>query len=178
MLRPRKGPGTLTANGQFLCCTIAMIPECPLNWILFFRLAQWPAVLSGVRWHVTVLMRKLVLGCGDGRAVRTVWIKHRESNYFTIFSPLMKLRAGSRCVLKEFLSRVIQTVHAAKFLGMSKEFVSILSHDHCATNRKVAGSILDVVAGIFQWLNPSGRIVVLGSTQSLTEMSTRNPSWG
>jgi hypothetical protein len=26
--------------------------------------------------------------------------------------------------------------------------------------------------------NPSGRIVALGSTQPLTEMSTRNPSWG
>jgi hypothetical protein len=31
---------------------------------------------------------------------------------------------------------------------------------------------------IFQWLNPSGRIVELGSTQPLTEMNTRNPSWG
>jgi hypothetical protein len=34
------------------------------------------------------------------------------------------------------------------------------------------------VTEIFQWLNPSGRIVALGSTQPLTEMSTRNPSWG
>jgi hypothetical protein len=48
---------------------------------------------------------------------------------------------------------------------------------HCATNRKVAGSIADGVTRIFQWLNPSGRIVVLGSTQLLTEMSTRNHSW-
>jgi hypothetical protein len=30
-----------------------------------------------------------------------------------------------------------------------------------------------------QWsLNPSGRIVALGSTQPVTEMSTRTPSWG
>jgi hypothetical protein len=48
---------------------------------------------------------------------------------------------------------------------------------HCATNRKVAGSIPDGV-GIFHWHNPSGRTVVLGSTQPLTEMSTRNISWG
>jgi hypothetical protein len=48
---------------------------------------------------------------------------------------------------------------------------------HCATNRKVAGSIPDGVTGIFQCLNPSGRLVVLGSTQPLTEMSTRNLSW-
>ena len=29
-----------------------------------------------------------------------------------------------------------------------------------------------------QWHNPSGRTVVLGSTQPVTEMSTRNTSWG
>jgi hypothetical protein len=43
---------------------------------------------------------------------------------------------------------------------------------------KVAGSIPDAVTGIFQWLNPSGHIVALGSTQPLKEMSTRNPSSG
>jgi hypothetical protein len=39
---------------------------------------------------------------------------------------------------------------------------------HCATNRNVAGLIPDRVTGIFQWLNPSGRIVTLGSTKPLT----------
>jgi hypothetical protein len=48
---------------------------------------------------------------------------------------------------------------------------------HCATSQKVAGSNPDEVTGIFQWLNPSGRTMALGSTQPLTEMSTRNPSW-
>jgi hypothetical protein len=32
--------------------------------------------------------------------------------------------------------------------------------------------------GIFHWLNPSGRTMALGLTQSLTKMSTRNISWG
>jgi hypothetical protein len=45
-------------------------------------------------------------------------------------------------------------------------------------NRKVADSIPDYVTGIFHWHNPSGRTVALGSTQPLTEMSTRNISWG
>jgi hypothetical protein len=45
-------------------------------------------------------------------------------------------------------------------------------------HKKFAGSIPDGVTGIFQSLNPSGRIVALGSTQPLTEMSTRNPSCG
>ena len=44
---------------------------------------------------------------------------------------------------------------------------------HCATSRKFAGSIPDGVIGIFHWHNPSGRTVGLGSTQLLTEMSSR-----
>ena len=49
---------------------------------------------------------------------------------------------------------------------------------HCATSRKVAGSIPDGVIGIFHWYNHSGRTMTLGSTQRLTEMSTRDISWG
>ena len=48
---------------------------------------------------------------------------------------------------------------------------------HCATNRKVAGSIPDGVIGIFQWHNPSDHTMALGSTQLLTEMSTGRISW-
>ena len=48
---------------------------------------------------------------------------------------------------------------------------------HCTTSRKVAGSIPYGVIGIFPWHNPSGRTTALGSTQLLTEMSTRNISW-
>jgi hypothetical protein len=49
---------------------------------------------------------------------------------------------------------------------------------HCATSRKVAGSIPDGVIGFFHWPNPSGHTVALGLTQPLTEMSTRDISWG
>jgi len=49
---------------------------------------------------------------------------------------------------------------------------------HCATSRKVAGSISDGIGGIFHWNNSSGRTMALGLTQPLTEMSTRNISWG
>jgi hypothetical protein len=44
---------------------------------------------------------------------------------------------------------------------------------HCATSRKVAGSIQDSFIGIFHWHNPSGRTMALGLTQHITEMSTR-----
>jgi len=53
-----------------------------------------------------------------------------------------------------------------------------LVHLQCATSRKVAGSIPDVVIRIFHWHNPSGRTMALGLTQSLTEMSTKNISRG
>jgi hypothetical protein len=44
---------------------------------------------------------------------------------------------------------------------------------HCAASRKVAGSSPDEVA-FLNSPNPSGRTMALGSTQPLTEMSTRN----
>jgi hypothetical protein len=49
---------------------------------------------------------------------------------------------------------------------------------HYATSRKVAGSIPHEVTGCFNWPNPSSRTMALGSTQPLTEMSTRNHPWG
>ena len=49
---------------------------------------------------------------------------------------------------------------------------------HCATNRKVAGSIPDGVIGNFHWHNPSSRTIALGLTQPLTEMNTTNISLG
>jgi hypothetical protein len=49
---------------------------------------------------------------------------------------------------------------------------------HCATSCMVACSIPNGVAGIFHWHNPSSCIMVLGSTQPLTEMHTRVISWG
>jgi len=48
----------------------------------------------------------------------------------------------------------------------------------CATSRKVANLIPNDVTGIFHWHNPTGRTMALGLTQRLTEMSTRNISWG
>jgi hypothetical protein len=42
----------------------------------------------------------------------------------------------------------------------------------------VAGSILNGVIGVSRWHTPSSRTMVLGSTQPLTEINTRNISWG
>jgi hypothetical protein len=49
---------------------------------------------------------------------------------------------------------------------------------HYATSRNVASSIPDEVIGFFSRPNPSSRTMALGSTQPLTEMSTRNLTGG
>ena len=49
---------------------------------------------------------------------------------------------------------------------------------HYTTGRKVVGLIPDGVIRIFHWRNPSCRTMALGLTQPLTEMITRNISWG
>jgi hypothetical protein len=46
---------------------------------------------------------------------------------------------------------------------------------HYATSRKDAGSVPDVIR-FFNWNIPSSLTMALGSTQPLTEMSTRNLS--
>jgi hypothetical protein len=45
---------------------------------------------------------------------------------------------------------------------------------HYVTSQKVAGSIPDEVIGFFNLPNFSSRTMILGSSQTLTEMSTRN----
>jgi hypothetical protein len=49
---------------------------------------------------------------------------------------------------------------------------------YCATNQKVTGSIPDGFMEIFIDKNPSDRTMALGSTQPLTEMSSKSISWG
>jgi hypothetical protein len=49
---------------------------------------------------------------------------------------------------------------------------------HCATNRKVAGSIPDEVLGFFSWLHPSSRSITQGPTQPLTINEYQEYSWG
>ena len=43
---------------------------------------------------------------------------------------------------------------------------------NCAANRKVAGLIPNGVPGIFHWFNSTGLTMALGSTRSLTGIST------
>jgi len=82
----------------------------------------------------------------------------------------------SYCVEAQHASRIKYKIYRTfiwKLRGVGTLWCNWLRK--CATSRKVAGSILDGETGIFLWHNPS---LALGLTQPLTEMSTRNISWG
>jgi hypothetical protein len=112
------------------------------------------------------------------------------SSRITPLMPLQKylsmlLRSQMRVRFKEPLKALVKTLtpSALHYHLFHLRYTQIWSRwrswlRHCATSRKVAGSIPDGVIGIILWHNPSGRTMALGSTQPLTEMSTRNISWG
>jgi len=68
--------------------------------------------------------------------------------------------------------------YAATCFGPFASIVRVLYKNTFTDDRQIVGSIPDGVIGIFQLHNPSGRTMALGSTQSLTEMSTKFISWG
>jgi len=72
-------------------------------------------------------------------------------------------------------SQISKKLVVAKSIWKGTRWRSWLTH--CATSRKVAGSIPGGVIGIFCLNNPSGRTMALGSTQPLTS-DTRNIYWG
>jgi hypothetical protein len=53
-----------------------------------------------------------------------------------------------------------------------------VGNHYSKASEKIAGSIPDEIIGFFNRPIPSSRIMALGSTQPLTEMSTRNPPGG
>ena len=80
---------------------------------------------------------------------------------------------------------LFESISVSSYLYRATNFVHLPSTfrwrswlRHCATSRKVAGSVPDGVIGNFHWHNHSGRTMALGSTQPLTEMCTKNISWG
>jgi hypothetical protein len=115
------------------------------------------------------------------QTVLLVWLygERRSNKYFLLLSILSVSHSFSVSVYRalKHSCRVHTNVH---YTSLSILLGTALAQwlRYCATNRKVAGSIPDGVIGIFHWHKPSDRTMALGSTQPLTEMSTRSISWG
>jgi hypothetical protein len=119
---------------------------------------------------------------------RTNWCvnQSRQTEWFTVWTNAewwfdFRKRQNIFLFIKELglgldpIRHSTQSVLGAVSLGYTR-WRSWLRH--CGTSRKVAGSIPDRTIGIFHWLNPSDRTLALGSSQPVTEMSTRSISWG
>jgi hypothetical protein len=80
-----------------------------------------------------------------------------------------------------YMFRAVRCTSSGGLNVSMQHLVSSLSVGDCPVHRLTGAQdshIPDSVIGIFQLHNPSGRTMSLGSTQPLTEMSTRNISYG
>jgi len=110
--------------------------------------------------------RPLLLKCarGSGTSLRGInWVDSISSSAFRFYT----VKLITYFIIKNSVT---------SFVTESAWWRSWLKY--CPTSLKVAVSIPDGVFEIFHLHNPSCRTVVLGSTQPLTEMSTRNISLG
>jgi hypothetical protein len=126
------------------------------NWIVQI----WEEEKTNILWHffriglVRYLSDRTALQVGMSR----VWFPKVSLEFFTW------------CIFT-FRTRLVHTYYGARCWWRSWLM-------HCATCRKVAGTIPDGVTGNFYWHIPSGRtMMALGFTQPLTEMSTKTISW-
>jgi hypothetical protein len=108
----------------------------------------------------------------------------RASSWFVLLFSIWHCSSlGSAHHVREQDFLAVQTCYSSPWTLLSSSGVTHLLASytrlrsllrHYATSRKFAGSIPDEVIGFFNWPNLSGRTMALGSTQPLTEMSTRN----
>ena len=105
------------------------------------------------------------------RCESNIEMEHTEGG-FIITCRCFGVETSYKCALGRHRKRCESNIEMEHTEG-GKRWRSWLRH--CATIRKVAGLIPD---GFFYCHNPSGRTMSLGSTQPLTDMSTRNISWG
>jgi hypothetical protein len=134
-------------------------------------------------FHLVLLSHRIVSRLkfqSDGSAGRWLWIWYswRIRNVPRFQLPVYSFPAfpadSMACAMWSELKGAVSIMHfySGSFTN------SLINIYHYATNQKVAGLIPDGVIGIFHWHNSSGCTLVLGSTQPLTEISTRNISWG
>ena len=104
------------------------------------------------------------------------WILPETRNTSDLFKLRNDTDNASALTCKKHIHRNIRTANMQDQTGYLSNLVA-QSVESLRYKPKAAVLIPDGVIGIFHWHNLSGRTMALGSTQSLTEMSTRNTSW-
>jgi hypothetical protein len=157
-----------------------------LSWLILRTLKMEAMFLRNVGWLSRGYLPSYPKREQSYRLISNLRSKYQtlEARLFHKLSDVLRLHA---MIHAHFFQpeTACQTSLALLFLGLHSS--SYLLWDwgtryrswlgHYATSLKVVGFISDEVIG-FNWPNPSRRTMALGSTQRLTEMSTRNPSRG
>jgi hypothetical protein len=114
--------------------------------------------LKSTRLHGGVIFQKIIILIPG--ATETLNLVSRLLNYFRDWFPRERRRCNmdGSALLRLITLLLILRRHASRY----------------ATSQKVAGSVPDEVTGFCTWPNPSSRTMAPGSTQPLTEMSTRD----
>jgi hypothetical protein len=139
---------------------------------------MWSVALGCGRESVTTRKPKVIQEIRTGNETTTTNVSQRPAEKLTTVSDM-----DGRCwnTSWNYLKQVESTVYC-KLIKIKWTYVAFARWRswlrHCATNRRVAGSNSRWCHGIFHWRNPSGCTMALGLIQPLTEMSTRNISWG
>ena len=139
------------------------------------------SMLEEAFWNLVWTVSFLSLGLASFFSYTTIFYSHIEGHI-----PAVKLNTYEDnvqlCTCWKLLSCIysLQSSKGPYMLALQLYSGTVVTQWlRCyVTNRKVAGSIPDGVIGIFHWHNLSDRTMALGSTQPLTEMSTRRISWG
>jgi hypothetical protein len=102
------------------------------------------------------------------------YVPRQKKNYYFIDCFTTHLSYIQKTLRKITVDRDMTGKYAMEIFNCKREWFSHSKvKGHYATSRKVAGSIPDEVIGFFKWPNPSSRTMALGSTEPLTEISTR-----
>jgi hypothetical protein len=168
----------------------------PFLFILINKISSTSLYLSIKRMHFRLCLRGMGLVISWNRVMeeqehKRTWQKrvHRSWNqqrmlYLrnSIYLRYLLLCSFFAHVNAVAVRQVHNPVEITKSLNSYKKFTGATQWrswlSHCASSRRLAGSILNGVIGIYHWHNLSDHTLVLQSTQTPREMSTKSISWG
>jgi hypothetical protein len=106
-------------------------------------------------------------------SISSLKFKEREKSLYA--AGILAMSAARSACVRSFISQWgVPTDTYTHFFSWGTQWRSWLRHR--AASRRAAGSVPDGVIEIFHSHNPSDYTVALGSTQPVTEKSTRNTS--
>jgi hypothetical protein len=111
--------------------------------------------------------------------IRDIYGRHETQIGFIVYACKLQECTSHRGAFQILSAFILRTVHQFRKVYNIKWGMRWCSgFRHCAANQRSLAQYPMVSSEFFIDINPSGCTMALGSTQSLTQMSTRNISWG